>query len=119
MPIFRQIFLPYCLLNTKDGWFQSLNREYKPLGPEVRIRGLTIAKAEKIGLRDGGNFLYLYNDGTQPQSSEANWRRYEQILERLMRMEVEVYDGKSPRRSRRWYSGAGKMLPGAPVSSRD
>ena len=103
MPIFRQIFLPYALMNMHDGWFLPMNREYKPLGPKVRIKGLTAGKAEKIGLKDGGNYYYLYDDATQPQSSAANWHRYEQILEKLMRMEVEEDDGKSRRVRRRRY----------------
>jgi hypothetical protein len=104
MPIFRQVFLPYALQKLGNGWFMPMNREYKPLGPEVRIKVLTAARAEKIGLRDvGGHYYYLYDDATQPQSSAANWRRYEQILEKLMRMEVEEDDGKSRRRRQRRY----------------
>jgi hypothetical protein len=103
MPSFRQIFLPYALMNMHDGWFRPLNREYQPLGPEVRIKGLTAARAEKIGLKDGVNFYYLYDDATQPQSSAAHWRRYEAILERLMKLEVEEHDGKSRRVKRRRY----------------
>jgi hypothetical protein len=112
MPIFRQIFLPYAIMNMHDGWFLPMNREYKPLGPEVRIKGLTAARAEKIGLKDGKNFYYLYDDATQPQSSPANWRRYEAILERVMRLEVEEYDGKSKGRvSRRRYVGMTLSAP--------
>jgi hypothetical protein len=92
MQSFRQIFLPYALMNLHDGWFLPVNRNYKPLGPKVRIKGLTAAKVEKIGLKDGVNFYYLYDDATQPQSSAANWQRYEAILERLMKLEVEQTD---------------------------
>jgi hypothetical protein len=93
MQSFRQIFLPYALMNLGDGRFLPLNRDYKPLGPDVRIKGLTAAKAEKIGLIDGKNFYYLYDDATNPQSSPANWCRYEAILERVMKLEIDQADG--------------------------
>jgi len=101
MTTFRQIYLPYALMIMSDGCFLPVNREYKPLGQvgemipgvahrtKVRIKGLTQAKAERIGLKLGGRFLYLYDDATNPQMSAANWRRYEAILERLMKMEIE------------------------------
>jgi hypothetical protein len=92
------------LMNMHDGRFLPLNRDYKPLGPEVRIKRLTAARAEKIGLIDGNNFYYLYDDATNPQSSPANWRRYEEILARVMKFEVDEADGgKPPRRVRRRY----------------
>jgi hypothetical protein len=104
MPSFRQIFLPYALMNLGDGRFLPLNGNYKPLGAEIRIKGLTAARAEKIGLIDGKNFYYLYDDGTNPQSSTANWRRYEAILAKLMKLEVDHSEGmKSPGRVRRRY----------------
>jgi len=104
MPSFRQIFLPYALMNLGDGRFLPLNRNYKPLGAEIRIKGLTAARAEKIGLIDGKNFYYLYDDGTNPQSSTANWRRYEAILERVMKLEIEQADGgRAAARVRRRY----------------
>jgi hypothetical protein len=103
--IFRQVFLPYGLMNMHDGRFLPMNREYKPLGPEVRIKGLTPARASRIGLKDGGNFYYLYDDATQPQSTPENWRRYEQILEKLMKLAVEPIDGdRSKSAVRRRYS---------------
>jgi hypothetical protein len=104
MHSFRQIFLPYALMNLGDGWFLPLNRNYKPLGPEVKIRGLNGAKAEKIGLKDGKNFYYLYDDASNPQASSANWGRYEAILAKLMKLDVyHADDGKSPGRVRRRY----------------
>jgi hypothetical protein len=104
MPIFRQVFLPYALMNMRDGRFLPMNREYKPLGPEVRIKGLTPARAARIGLKDGGNFYFLYDDATQPQSSAENWRRYEQVLEKLMKLEVELLEaGREAGRVRRRY----------------
>jgi hypothetical protein len=103
MPSFRQVFLPYALMNMHDGCFLPVNRNYKPLGPEVKIKGLTAARAEKIGLKDGGNFLYLYDDATNPQASAANWRRYEAILERVMKLEVDHGEGGNSPRARRRY----------------
>jgi hypothetical protein len=102
MPIFLQVFLPYALMNMRDCRFLPMNREYKPL------RGLTTAKAARIGLKDGGNFYYLYDDATQPQSSSENWRRYEQILEKLMKLEVEPVDvGRSKPAARRYENRVG------------
>jgi hypothetical protein len=104
MQSFRRTFLPYALMNMRDGRFLPLNRDNKPLGPEVRIKGLTAARAEKIGLIDGKNFYYLYDDATNPQSSTANWRRYEVTLERVMKLEVDQADGgKRSGRVRRRY----------------
>ena len=55
MPSFRQVFLPYALLRLGDGWFLPVNRQYKPLGQsKIKIKGLTDAKAEKLGLQIGG-----------------------------------------------------------------
>jgi hypothetical protein len=51
MQSFRRLFLPYALMNMRDGRFLPLNRDYKP--------------------------------ATNPQSSTANWRRYEAILARV------------------------------------
>jgi hypothetical protein len=113
MTTFRQIYLPYALMIMSDGCFLPVNREYKPLGQvgemmpgvahraKVRIKGLTQAKAERIGLKLGGTFLYLYDDATNPQMSAANWQRYEAILERLMKMEIEhTNDSRSRGRAR-------------------
>ena len=89
-------------MNLGDGWFLPVNRSYKPLGQfgglfvdagahpaKVRIKGLTAARAERLGLMVGGNAYYLYDDGTNPQASAANWSRYEAILSKLMKMEVD------------------------------
>src|ERR1035438_2542977 len=55
----RRIFLPYALMNMHDGCFLLVNRNYKPLGPEVRIKGLTAARAEKIGLKVGEGWQFM------------------------------------------------------------
>jgi hypothetical protein len=110
MPSFRQVFLPYALMRLGDGWFLPVNRLYKPLGDDashqakVHIKGLTDAKAEKLGLKVSPHFYYLYDDGTNPQASPANWRRYEAILANLMKLEVEHGDDRISRgRVRRQY----------------
>src|SRR5665811_2326975 len=90
MPSFRQVFLPYAFMRLGDGWFLPVNRQYKPLGQsKVKIKGLTDAKAEKLGLTIGGHSYYLYDDATNPQASPANWSRYEAILAKVMKLEVD------------------------------
>jgi hypothetical protein len=94
-----------------EGWFLLVNREYKPLGhfsdcgdldtqqAKVRIKGLTDAKAERLGLKIGG---HLYDDGTNPQASAANWRRYEAMLAKLMKLEIDhANSGRTRGRIRR------------------
>jgi hypothetical protein len=64
MPSFRQVFLPYALMHLGGDWFLPVNRSYKPLGQSggvfidygahptrVRIKGLTDARAERLGLK--------------------------------------------------------------------
>ena len=100
---YRKIFLPYAIMALEDGAFLPVNRKYKPLGissrtmvdyeshpTKVKIKGLTPAKAKKIGLKtngDGGNY-YLYDDRTNPERSIENWNRYQAILSKLMKMSV-------------------------------
>jgi hypothetical protein len=111
IPTFRQIFLPYTLVNLGDRWFLPVNRSYKPIGcpagwydylahqSKIRIKSLTPARAESIGLRAAGDndpvegvYLYLYNDATNPENSAANWRRYEAIMARLMKSDVQHFE---------------------------
>jgi hypothetical protein len=101
MNTFRQIFLPYALMKLRDGWFLPVNRKYKPLGypdrgidydaatSKVRIKGLTDARAERIGLKVTTFSYYLYCDHTNPERSAANWRRYQGILMKLMKLMVD------------------------------
>jgi hypothetical protein len=104
MPSFRQAFLPYALMRLGDGWFLPVNRQYKPLGQsKVKIKGLTDAKAEKLGLKIGGHSYYLYDDATNPQASAANWSRYEVILAKVMKLEVDHGDGGNSPPARRRY----------------
>ncbi|UPJ47707.1 hypothetical protein IVB30_31305 [Bradyrhizobium sp. 200] len=100
---YLQIFLPYALIALKDGSFLAVNRKYKPLGisssemidydshpTKVKIKGLMAAKAAKLGLkvREGATHFYLYDDGTNPERSAANWNRYQGILAKLMKLTV-------------------------------
>jgi hypothetical protein len=113
MPSFRQVFLPYAIMRLGDGWFLLINREYKPLGlwngwgnfdpdqAKIKIKGLTDSRAERLGLKIGGHCYYLYDDGSNPQASSANWIRYEAILARLMKLEVDSSGGGRPGRLRR------------------
>jgi hypothetical protein len=108
MRTFRQVFLPYAFIGLGDRCFLPVNRNHKPIGcpddwhdyrdhpSKIRIKNLTPAGAERIGLRgpggaapvEGGD-LYLYDDATDPERSAANWRRYEAILAKLMKLEVQ------------------------------
>ncbi|WP_315734218.1 hypothetical protein [Bradyrhizobium sp. SZCCHNR1093] len=107
---FRQTFLPYALAKLAPDEFLPLNRYYKPIGimsdqwveyesqpSRIRIKGLTNTRAERMGLtvrefEDGSTKLYLYNDGTVPDKSPANWDRYQRILQILAAMEIKAAD---------------------------
>ncbi|MGV1867953.1 MULTISPECIES: hypothetical protein [unclassified Rhizobium] len=93
---FRQLMLPYCIEDLEDGWFLFLNRRYKPIGQmndewvdyqqhpsKVIIKKLTSAKARSIGLNRLEEKYYLYNDATNPERDDANWRRYEAMLQKI------------------------------------
>jgi hypothetical protein len=106
---YRQIFMPYALINLGDRWFLPVNRRYKPLGhpdawydyekhpSRVRIAKLTAKKAVQIGLLgadsaipiDTTSHLYLYSDGTNPENSPAMLQRYEAIMAKLMKLDVQ------------------------------
>jgi len=87
--------MPYCLQRQQSGKWVLLNREYKPLGfftkthqtysnypIEIDIAGLTPAVAEKLSAKpyNGGDTIYLYNDGCVPTHSQENMTHY---MERL------------------------------------
>lgn len=105
---YRAIFFPYAIVALKDGTFLPVNRNYKPLGissrdmvdyeshpTRVKIKGLTASRAERLGLkvsadadRNGAMHYHLYNDATNPENSEANWKRYQIVLSKLMKLKV-------------------------------
>jgi hypothetical protein len=106
---FRQIYLPYAIVVLKDGSHLVVNRRYKPLGISAndwidydthptrrKIKGLTDAKAEKVGLKvsksEGGSdtIYYLYNDGTNPEDSSANKQRYDAIITKLLALQTDT-----------------------------
>jgi hypothetical protein len=108
MPTFRQAFLPYAFMRMHDGWLLPMNREYKRLGSwsawndadtdklKIRIKGLTALNAERIGLIVSEHYYHLYDDATNPESSAANWARYQGIMAKLMKLDVEYDDGRRP-----------------------
>lgn len=96
---FRQVFLPYCLIRTAEGEYVVVNRRYKPVGltldtfvnyddypVKVRFKR-ALSKAQIASLdckgRDGGDRIYLYNDGCRPTASAADWKAYSERLQRL------------------------------------
>lgn len=102
---FRWLFLPYCLLRQEDGSYVITNRRYKPLGMttrehvvyedhpvRVRFRRLTKATARALDHagREDLDRIYLYNDGSIPTESDANWSAYSKRLQRLAALKVEA-----------------------------
>jgi hypothetical protein len=96
---FRKVFLIYCLDLMPDGRYVALNRRYKPVGHtgtewvdyEAMAVGFkfkrTLSKAQIAALSWNGDTaaerIYLYNDGSIPTDSAANWAAYSARLERL------------------------------------
>lgn len=88
---FKSIYLPYCIVRQEDKSFVVLNREYKPLGFRViehieygkypisaRIPEITPELAVKISWNESPNTdkIFLYNDKTNPVSSDENMEAY-------------------------------------------
>ena len=103
MHLYRQIFLPYVIQRLDDGRHIVLNRLYKPLGVSdpthldysadrsaLKIQGLTATQAKAISVHgdDDTAEIYLYDDGTTPDSSPANWAAYAARLQRLAKLKV-------------------------------
>ena len=103
----REIQMIYCIHSVGADEFIFLNRKYKPLGvsssewvaygehpTRCKIKGLTDAKAETMGLtvsRNAGGkepIYYLYEEATSPDESKANWERYQKILRNIMGLVV-------------------------------
>lgn len=101
---FRALFLPYCLIQQKDGAWTVVNRKYKPVGMltddfvdyekhSVRFKGLTPRVAAKIahdgpdGLQ-GTERIYLYDDGSVPTDSAAKMKAYLARLAILAKLQV-------------------------------
>lgn len=95
--------MPYCIQKQADGKYVVLNRDYKPIGFNMKegctyseypisykLKGLTPEKAKKISRwsEPGLASVYLYSDGTVPTDSKKNWDNYIKRLEVLMRLLV-------------------------------
>lgn len=104
----REVFLPYCLLRQADGSYVVCNRRYKPLGMTVkdwvdyealpvriRFKRLTAVTARNLSWCGSEDLerIYLYNDGTVPTDSAANWKAYSARLEILAGLKAEVPEG--------------------------
>ena len=105
-----RFFLPYCIHEIEPNKFVLLNREYNNVG-HVAHQGLGENWTEhdtKTGIRfivekpltpaqrakitgdnprfDHGNFIFLYNDGSNPMHSAANMKAYLKRFEALMKI---------------------------------
>lgn len=102
----RELFFPYCLDRQPDGRYAVLNRDYKPVGfvvPSgtyvkyaehpvlVRLKGLTPLQASKLAHNGSQELsrIYLYDDGSQPTGSAANWNAYAKRLQILAKLKAE------------------------------
>ena len=101
---FRSVYLPYCLQKLEDGRYVVLNRAYKPLGflsqehvvyeefpIAAEIKGIGPAVAAKLSWKGDTDVdrIYLYNDGTNPVSSEANMDAYLDKLRILAKLKLK------------------------------
>jgi hypothetical protein len=104
---FGRIYLPFAIIVLEDGSHMTVNRKYKPLGvassdhveyethpSRAKIKGLTDAGAEKIGMavhkfpNKPETTYYLYHDETNPERSAALRARYDAILAKLADLET-------------------------------
>lgn len=103
LPEFRSAFLPYCLVQTKPGYYAVLHREYKPLGQTsdewadysqhaVRIKGISPAMAKQLSARGDPDLerIYLYNDGCIPSRNAQAAKSYFKRLNMLLRLQIET-----------------------------
>lgn len=96
---FRRAFLLYCLQRLKDGSYVALNRDYKPLGMITNKwvdyeeapgrfkfkRSLSAGQVSFLSHKGDASpeCIYLYDDGSVPTDSAANWNAYSAKLQRL------------------------------------
>lgn len=96
------MFLPYCIEQIEGHGHVVLNRLYKPLGISsrehvdyaphaVRLKGLGPVMAAKLSWKGSPDLrqIHLYNDGSVPTDSAANWDAYQKRLQLLARLPVE------------------------------
>lgn len=102
-PNVRQAMFPYGMQRNPDGSWTFFNRNYKPLGvitddwaewdvPQHRmpLKGLGPAKLAKLDVhgKGTGDRIYFYNDGTNPDNSPADRKRYLEKLDMLLRLDA-------------------------------
>ena len=95
--------MPYCIQKQADGKYVVLNRDYKPIGFNMKegctyseypisykLKRLTPEKAKEISYWSdpGLTSIYLYADGSVPTDSKKNWDAYMKRLELLMKLSV-------------------------------
>ncbi len=108
MPLndFRSIFLPYCIRDYGGGYYSFMNREYQDLGETTKVWGRKlkryrlkgigpavlqrIAHGTPVDAPDGAVDYWLYDDATLPDSSKANWSKYQAKLRILSRAKVRT-----------------------------
>lgn len=101
--LFRTAML-YCIQQESDGRFVLLNRDYKPIGfnmknpcyydeypIQYKIIGLTPEVAASISHENNPSLIsiYLYDDGSVPTDSKENMEMYLKRLALLMQLQVE------------------------------
>ena len=100
---FSSVFLPYCLDRQLDGRYVVLNRRYKPIGFTaaewveyadypvlISFENLDSDTVTRLSVDASGELdrIYLYNDATNPKTSDANMRAYLERLAILGRLRV-------------------------------
>jgi hypothetical protein len=96
MPLhdFRSVCLIYCLSPHKDGGYQVLNREYKPLGC---AEGDAAMQPHPIKWRitpvmgnDEEGIIFLYHDGCVPTANPKFWNMYQAKLRLLSKLKAPI-----------------------------
>lgn len=107
MPIgtLAHIHLPYCIKRLPDESYVVLNRDYKPLGfftkehlvyeqypVTFRFARLSPATAAKISVHghEDLDMIFLYDDGTIPNDSDANMKAYMARLATLSKLKFKT-----------------------------
>ncbi len=101
---FCKVFMPYCVRRNGDGTVSILNREYSDLGTAERVyppvSRYRMRMTEKMAIevahdsgdwrgRDPvGDVFWLYDDATQPWTSDRHWLAYTVRLRRLAHLKV-------------------------------
>lgn len=99
----RQAMFPYGMQENADGSWTFFNRNYKTVGTvteewsewddpshKMFLRGLgpaTLAKLDIHGV--GGERIYFYNDGSNPEGSAENMKAYLEKLRILIGVQAK------------------------------